>query len=87
MLSFLHVSRVKVHESTYSVVGEGKVLFSTNVKPGVFRVGIARKGNFLAYSTQFVFLTIKLVLGNVVMVAIDMCGKSPIMGDWIRGIT
>ena len=41
----------------------------------------------LAYSTQFVFLTIRLVPGNVVMVAIDMCGKSPITGEWIYGIT
>ena len=24
---------------------------------------------------------------NVVMVAIDMCGKSPITGVWIHGIT
>ena len=40
---------------------------------------------FLDYSTQFVFLKIRLVPGNVVMVA--KCGKSPITGDWISEIT
>ena len=42
---------------------------------------------FLAYSAQFVFLTIKIVSGNVVMGAIGMCRKSPITGEWIYGIT
>ena len=73
-------------ESTYSAVGEGKVLFSRNVKPGMFGLGIAPKETFLAYSTQFVFLIIRLVPGNVVMVAIDMCRKSPITGEWIYGV-
>ena len=40
-----------------------------------------------AYSTQFTFLIIRLVPGNLVMVAIDMCGKSPITREWIDGIT
>ena len=53
----------------------------------MFGLGIAPKEIFLAYSTQFVFSTIRLVPGNVVMVAIDMCGKSPITGEWIYGIT
>ena len=53
----------------------------------MFRLDIAPKEIFLAYSTQFFFLTKKLVPGKVVMVAIDMCGKSPIMGEWIYGIT
>ena len=44
----------------------------------MFGLGIAPKENFLAYSTQFIFLIIRLVPGNVVMVAIDMCEKSPI---------
>ena len=74
-------------ESSYSAVREGKVLFSRNVKPGMFGLGIAPKETFLAYSTQFVILIIRLVPGNVVMVAIDMCGKSPITGEWIYGIT
>ena len=69
------------------VVGEGKVLFSTIAKPGMFGLDIVSKENFLAYSTQFIFLVIRLVPGNVVMVAIDMCGKSPITGEWIYGIT
>ena len=48
---------------------------------------IVSKKNFLAYPTQFIFLVIRLVPGNVVMVAIDMYGKSPITGEWIYGIT
>ena len=68
-------------------VREGKVLFSRNVKPWMFGLGIVPKETFLMYSTQFVFLIIRLVPGNVVLVAIDMCGKSPIIGEWIYGIT
>ena len=60
-------------------------MFSKNVKPGMFGLGIALKETLLAYLTQFIFLIIRLVLGNVVMVAIDMCGKSPITGEWIFG--
>ena len=63
--------------------GGGKVLFSENVKPGMFGQGIALKETFLVYASQLVFLIIR----NVVMVAIDMCGKSPITGEWIYGIT
>ena len=37
--------------------GGQKVLFSRNVKPGVFGLGIAPKKIFIAYPTQFVFLT------------------------------
>ena len=72
-------------ESTYSAVGVGKVLFSRNVKPGIFGLSIAPKEIFLTYSTHFVFSTIRLVLGN--MVAFDMCGKSPITEEWLYGIT
>ena len=53
----------------------------------MFGLGIALKETFLAYLTQFVFLIIILVPANVVMVAIDMCGKSTITGEWIYGIT
>ena len=53
----------------------------------MFELGIAPREIFLAYSTQFVFPTIRLVPGNVVMVAIDMWGKSPITGELIYGIT
>ena len=45
----------------------------------MFGLAMAQKENFLAYSTQFVFSTIRLVPENVVMFAIDMCGKSPII--------
>ena len=48
---------------------------------------MASKKGFLAYSTQFIFLIIRLVPGNVVMVAIDMCGKSTITRECIYGIT
>ena len=57
-----------------------------NAKPGMSGLDIAPKEIFLTYSTQFIFLTIRLVPGNVVMVAIDMCGKNPITGEWIYGI-
>ena len=67
--------------------GRGRSCFSTIAKPGMFGLDIASKENFLAYSTQFIFLIIRLVPGNVVMVAIDMCGKSPITGEWTYGIT
>ena len=69
------------------VVGEGKVLFSTIAKPGMFRLDMVPKEGVLIYSTQFIFLIIRLVPGNVVMVTIDMCGKSLITGEWIYGIT
>ena len=49
-------------------------------------IGMSPKEGFLAYSTQFIFLIIRLVPGNLVMVAIDMCGKSPITWEW-NGIT
>ena len=51
-------------------------MFSTIAKSGMFGLGMASKYNFLVYSTRFIFLIIRLVPGNVVMVAIDMCGKS-----------
>ena len=53
----------------------------------MFRLDVVSKENFLAYSTQFTFLVIRLVPGNVVMVGIDMCEKSPITGERIYGIT
>ena len=53
----------------------------------MFGLDMVSKENFLAYSTQFIFLVMRLVPGNVVMVAIDMCRKSPITGEWIYGIT
>ena len=51
----------------------------------MFGLGIAPKEIFFAYLSQFVFLTIRLIPGNEFMV--DMCGKIPIMGEWIYGIT
>ena len=68
-------------------VGKGKVLFSRNAKPGMFGLGIVLKEIFIAYSTQFVFLAVRLAHGNVVIVALDMCGKSPITGEWMYGFT
>ena len=65
----------------------GKVFFSRIVKPGMFRLGIAPKENFLIYSTQFGFFKIRIVPGNLIMIAIDMCGKNPVTEEWIYGIT
>ena len=62
-------------------------MFSTIAEPGMFGLGMVPKEVFLAYSTQFFFLIIRLVPGNVVIVAPDMRGKSPITGKWIYGIT
>ena len=75
-LFYWHVSRVRKERA----VREGKVLFSTIAKPGMLGVGMAPKENFLVYSMQFIFLIIRLLPGNVVMVAIGMYGKSPITG-------
>ena len=55
-------------------------MFSTIAKPGMFGLGMVPKEGILAYSTQFIFLRIRLVSGNVVMVATGMCG-SPITGS------
>ena len=65
---------------------EEKVLFSKIAKPRIFGLGMTSKENFFAYSTQFIFLIIRLVPGNVVMVTIYMCWKNPITGEWIYGI-
>ena len=62
-------------------------MFSRNVQPGMFGLDIVLKDNFIAYSTQFVFLAIGNVPRNVAMVTIDMCGKSSIKGEWIYGVT
>ena len=67
-------------KSTYSTAEEGKVLFSTIAKPGMFGLEMRPKENFLAYSTQFIFLIIRLVTGNVVMAVIDVCWKKPYHG-------
>ena len=62
-------------------------MFSTIAELGMFGLGIVLREGFLAYSNQFIFLIIRLVPGNVVMVATDMCGKSAITGEWTYGIT
>ena len=51
-------------------------MFCTIVKTGIFGLGMASKEYFLANSTEFIFLIIRLVPGNVVMVTIDMYEKS-----------
>ena len=40
--------------NTYATVEEGKILFSTIAKPGMFGLSMAPKDNFLDYSTQFI---------------------------------
>ena len=57
---------------------ERKVLYSTIAKPVMFELAMMLKDNFFAYSTQFIFLIKRFVPGNVVMVAFDMGGMSPI---------
>ena len=49
----------------------------------MFWLGKAPKENFLVYSTQIVFSIIRLVSGHVIMIAIDICGNSPVTGEWI----
>ena len=71
----------------YSFVREGKVFLKRNIKLGMFRLGIAQKEIFLAYSTQFLFSIIRFVPGYVLTFAIDMCEKSPITRDWMYAIT
>ena len=61
-------------------------MFSTIAKPGMFGLGMVPKEVFLTYSTQFTLLR-RFLPGKVVMVAFAMCGKSPITGEWIYGIT
>ena len=39
----------------------------------MFGLGMALKENFLAYSTQFIFLIIRIIPGNAVMVVINKC--------------
>ena len=46
----------------------------------MFGLDMVLKENFCAYSTQFIVFIIRFVLGNMVMVAIDICGKNSIMG-------
>ena len=72
---------------TYSAIVEGNVLFNRIAKSEMFGLAMAPKENFLAYSTQFIFLITRLVPGNLIMVAIRICGKSPITEEWIYGIT
>ena len=43
----------------------------------MFGQGMVMKDDFLVYSIYPVFLIKRLVPGNVVMVATDMCGKNP----------
>ena len=50
----------------------GCLLFGTIAKPGMFVLGMTLKEGFFAYSTHIIFLIIRLVPGNVVMVTIDM---------------
>ena len=62
-------------------VREGEVLFSRISKPGMFGLGMAPKETFPAHSAQLIFLIIILAARNVVIVAIDMSGKSSITGE------
>ena len=75
-----------VQKHIFACRREQKVLFSRIVKPRMFGLGIAPKEVFLAYSTQFLFLSKRLVPGSVVSVAIDMHRESPIITEWLYGL-
>ena len=61
--------------------------FSQLQLPGISQLisFIESKENFRAYLTQFIYLT-RLAHRNMIMVAIDMHGKSPITRKWMYGI-
>ena len=93
-LFYWHVSRVRVHvialdnggsKASIRLSGRGRSLFSTIAKHRMFGLGMVPKEGFLAYSIQSIYLIKRFV--PAVMVANDMCGKSPITGEWIYGIT
>ena len=71
----------------YSAAEKGKVLFSTIYKPENFGLDMPTKENFLVYLSQFIFLIIKLVPGNVVMAGIYICDNGTIRGNWIYAVT
>ena len=73
-------------ESTYLAVGEGEVLFSRNVNPAIFGLDITPNEDFLTYSNQFIFLTIRFAPRNGVIVATDMCRKSNTTEEWVYGM-
>ena len=67
-------------------------MFSTIAKPWMFGLGMTPKENFLTYLIQLIFLIIRLVPGNVVMVAIICVERAPLRanlttGEWIYVIT
>ena len=74
-----HCNAIWFLESTYSAVREGSVSISRNAKSAMFELAMAQKENFDTYLTKLI--PQGPVAGNIVMVAIDMCGNSPIVGE------
>ena len=64
------------------LLGRGRSYLAQLLNLGCLGQAMALKGNFIAYLTNFIFLVVRLLPGNMVMVAIDICGKSPITGEW-----
>ena len=63
------------------------ILFFLIAIAGMLGLGMEPNEGFFTYSSQFIFLIMILVPGNMVMVAIDICGKSSTTGEGIYGIT
>ena len=74
-----HCNAIWFLESTYSAVREGSVSISRNAKSAMFELAMAQKENFDTNLTKLIAQG--PVAGNIVMVAIDMCGNSPIVGE------
>ena len=74
-----HCNAIWFLESTYSAVREGSVSISRNAKSAMFELVMAQKENFDTYLTKLI--PQGPVAGNIVMVATDMCGNSPIVGE------
>ena len=57
--------------------GRGSSFLAQLLKPGMFGLGVMPKEGFLSYLTQFIFLIIALVPGNVVHDRHEYVRKKP----------
>ena len=73
-----------MHKRNWCFESRARNCFGVIAKPLTFGLSRGPKEIFLTYLTQLVFLIIKHVLGNAVVVAIDMCKRSRDGGrEWI----
>ena len=56
-------------------------MFSRIAKPEMFGLAMAPKENFLAYSTQFIFLITRLVPGNLIWSPLTFAERAPSRGS------